>query len=548
MLRIDSLALGIHHTQEEFHKKVAAKLGCRERDLQEIHVVRRSIDARKKPDIFYSYTLDVKVLEEEKIIKRHRGTGIHKAKPLVYHPGGPGQRPLKRPPVIAGFGPGGIFAGLLLARGGFCPVILEQGEDVDSRSKTVETFWEKGILREDSNVSFGEGGAGTFSDGKLNTLVKDPAGRASFVLRTLVEFGAPEDILYEQKPHIGTDLLKDVVKNIRKEIIRLGGEIRFETKLAEVCHNRGKLEQVRILGKSGEEVIPADVLILAIGHSARDTFQMLYERGIAMESKAFALGLRVMHPQKMIDLAQYGEKEYQNLPPASYKLTARVLERGVYSFCMCPGGYVVNASTQKNHLTINGMSYHKRDSGVANSAIIVTVDQKDFARETGLPASHPLLGIYYQEILEKRAFALGKGSIPIQRLEDFLKGRESRDLRDLPLGIKGRVTPARVDSLLPEELTRAIAAAFETFDKKIPGFAGRDAYIAALESRTSSPLRIPRNKETLQANIAGIYPCGEGAGFAGGITSAAMDGLKIAEVLLRTYIYDGADPSAAGLP
>ena len=438
-------------------------------------------------------------------------------------------------PVVVGFGPAGIFAALLLARSGLKPIVIERGGCVEDRTLSVNKFWSEGNLDTDSNVSFGEGGAGTFSDGKLNTLVKDTFGRNKFVLKSLVEYGAPKEILYDNKPHIGTDLLTGIVRKIREEIKELGGEVRFDTKLINIeniKYNKRKVEVVH--NRTGEhEIIECENIILALGHSARDTFKALKEMGVYMEPKSFALGIRVSHSQHLIDVSQYGTKEAKFLSPAPYKLTFRSsFDRGVYSFCMCPGGFIVNASTEAGRIAINGMSYHKRDSGEANSAIIVSVSEEDFDKYAD--SKDPLKGIEFQRRLEEETFNMGKGRVPVQRLVDFLEGRESSGFDNTNLKIKGNTTIARVDKLFPKEIYESMKEAFSDFNRKIKGFINEDAYVAAIESRTSSPIRISRD-ESLQANISGIYPCGEGAGYAGGIMSAAMDGLKVAERIIEKY-------------
>ena len=532
MLHINSLMINVHHDREDIIKKISKIIGCNPTDIKGFEIKRRSIDARKKPEIFYSYSIDVDIKNEKKYL---RNKNISIAKPTEYEFNENKNINLEedKRPVVVGFGPAGIFAALLLSRNGCRPVVLERGECVRDRVKTVDSFWNKGILNKDSNVSFGEGGAGTFSDGKLNTLVKDAFGRNKYVLETFVKFGAPKEILYDNKPHIGTDLLTEVIKNIREEIKGLGGEIRFNSRLIDIKNIDSDKKVLCVKNtKTGEEfkIITEDV-ILAPGHSAGDTFKLLKDLGIYMEAKSFAVGLRVSHSQHLIDVSQYGEKEADFLSPAPYKLTYRAKNgRGVYSFCMCPGGFIVNSSTQENRIAINGMSYHKRDSGYANSAIIVSVNEEDFDKY----GKDVLKGIDFQIALEKRAFELGKGKIPVQRLTDFLNGVEGKKTLGANLKIKGDVYETRVDKLFPGEIYESLKEAFIDFNKKIKGFINDEAYVAAVESRTSSPIRIVRD-ENLLSNFNGIYPAGEGAGYAGGIMSAAMDGLKIAEKLITKY-------------
>ena len=535
MLHINSLQLNVHHDENDLRKKIAKTVGCNIDEIKSIEIKKRSVDARKKPEIFYSYSIDVSVCNEEKYLKRNKSLSL--AKPVIY--AYKDAKVLKaadiKRPVVVGFGPAGIFAALLLAKNGLRPIVVERGECVDERKESVDRFWNEGKLNPESNVSFGEGGAGTFSDGKLNTLVKDTFGRNKFVLETLVEYGAPKEILYDNKPHIGTDLLTGIVKSIREEIIRLGGEVRFDTKLIDIEDINKKSKHIKVLNTktNQKEDIPCEDIILALGHSARDTFKLLKDLNIYMEPKAFALGIRVSHSQNLIDVSQYGKKEAAFLSPAPYKLTFRSsFDRGVYSFCMCPGGFIVNASTEGERIAVNGMSYHKRDSGEANSAIIVSVSEEDFDKFGD--KDDPLKGVEFQRRLEESAYKMGEGKVPVQRLADFLDGVESTDFETAGLNIKGATKISRVDKLFPTEIYESMKEAFKDFDRKIKGFINEDAYVAAIESRTSSPVRISRN-EVLESNIEGIYPCGEGAGYAGGIMSAAMDGLKVAERIIESY-------------
>ena len=536
MLHINSSQLNVHHDENDLKKKIAKTIGCNIDEIKEYEIRKRSIDARKKPDISYSYSIDVGLLNEAKYLKKNKALSI--AKPVVYAYEDAGkfeiQEESKRP-VVVGFGPAGIFAALLLARSGLKPIVIERGGCVEDRTWSVNKFWSEGKLDAESNVSFGEGGAGTFSDGKLNTLVKDTFGRNKFVLKSLVEYGAPKEILYDNKPHIGTDLLTGIVRKIREEIKELGGEVRFDTKLINIENIKDNKKKIEVVNnRNGEhEIIECENIILALGHSARDTFKALKEMGVYMEPKSFALGIRVSHSQHLIDVSQYGTKEAKFLSPAPYKLTFRSsFDRGVYSFCMCPGGFIVNASTEAGRIAINGMSYHKRDSGEANSAIIVSVSEEDFDKYSD--PKNPLKGIEFQRRLEEETFNMGKGRVPVQKLVDFLEGRESSGFDNTNLKIKGNTTIARVDKLFPKEIYESMKEAFSDFNRKIKGFINEDAYVAAIESRTSSPIRINRD-ESLQANISGIYPCGEGAGYAGGIMSAAMDGLKVAERIIEKY-------------
>lgn len=527
-------------------KKAADILKVRESDFLSFSIVRESVDARKKPEIFYSYTLEVSLPSEEKVLKRVKNSQVSRGEACEYHFPACGTKKQTERPVIAGMGPAGLFCGYFLALYGYRPILLERGEDVDTRQRQVEEFWNTGKLNPDSNVQFGEGGAGTFSDGKLNTLVKDKDGRNQAVLRTFVQFGAKESIRYEAKPHIGTDVLRQIVKRMREEIIKLGGEVRFGCTVTDVEIQKGRISGVWVKekGRDVPGLLPCRELVLAIGHSARDTFQMLYDRQIPMEAKAFAVGLRVEHSQKKINFSQYGREEAGVLGAAPYKVTAKTsVGRGVYSFCMCPGGYVVNASSEEGRLAVNGMSYSGRDGANANSAIIVAVTPEDFG------SSHPLAGIAFQRSLEEKAFRLGQGKVPVQRYGDFRQCTEAQcegwsaeqEEGVLQPSIKGQYIFADVSRILPKECNLAFIEAMEQFGRQIPGFDAPDTLLSGVESRTSSPVRIHR-EEDMQSQIKGLYPCGEGAGYAGGITSAAMDGIRIAEAIAAEYA--PANPTA----
>lgn len=536
MIRINQLKLPVGHTQEQLAARAAKKLRIRPEEIRTLAIRRQSLDARKKPELFFSYVVDAELADEARerqLVRRagDRDVSIHEEKP--YQLPKPGTAPLAHPPVIVGTGPAGLFCGLALARAGYRPVLLERGEAVDARTSRVNRFWREGVLDPDSNVQFGEGGAGTFSDGKLNTLVKDTYGRNQAVLRIFVEFGADPSILYVSKPHIGTDVLSRIVKAIREEILRLGGEVRFESRMTDVEVQDGRTRSVLV---NGGERIPAEALVLALGHSARDTFQTLYDRGIPMEAKAFAMGLRIQHPQRMIDISQYGRAAGDELGPASYKVTRQVSTgRGVYSFCMCPGGYVVNASSEPGRLAVNGMSYHDRAGENANSALIVTVSPADYAAFAGgMAEGHPLAGIAFQRELEARAYSLGKGRIPIQLFGDFAEGKTSGGFGEVGPAFKGEWAFGNLREILPACISSSLSEAMGAFGHMIKGFDRPDAILAGVESRTSSPVRILRD-DRMESAVKGIFPCGEGAGYAGGITSAAMDGLKTAEELIRRY-------------
>ena len=535
MIRINQLKLSVGHTKADMKKKAAKMMRIPEDKILSLVPVRQSLDARKKNELLYIYSLNATVSGKEgAVIKNAKNVNVVLNTEKPYRFPEHGQEPLCHRPVIVGFGPAGMFCGLMLARAGFSPLILERGEDVDSRTQKVEAFWRGGELNPESNVQFGEGGAGTFSDGKLNTLVKDPSGRNKKVLEILAEAGADPSITYINKPHVGTDVLSRVVKNIRQEIIRLGGEIRFGCKLTDFSEAGGRLISVTVSqreegGFYREETIPAQAVVLAIGHSARDTFRMLSEKSLDLQAKAFAVGLRIQHPQKQINFSQYGVEEPGSLGAASYKLTKQTsYGRGIYSFCMCPGGFVVNASSETGRLAVNGMSNHDRAGTNANSALIVTVTPEDF------PSPGPLGGVEFQRRLEEAAFNCGKGKIPVQLYGDFKAGTLSRAFGDVEPAFKGGYSFGNLREVLNPSLTDAMTEGIDSFGRIIDGFDRPDAILAGIESRTSSPVRIPRTPE-LESAVRGLYPCGEGAGYAGGITSAAMDGIRTAEMIVTRF-------------
>lgn len=532
MIRIQQLKLPVGHTKEELEQKLLKELKLSPEKLISYELRKQSIDARKKP-IQYVYTIDAQVKEEERVLKRARNSKASRAEVHTYQLPKPGSKSLNHRPVIIGSGPAGLFCGLMLAKAGYCPVILERGKPAQERKKSVELFWNTGQLDVRSNVQFGEGGAGTFSDGKLNTLVKDTKGRNRLVLEAFVEAGAPEEILWQNKPHLGTDVLIGIVENIRYQIESLGGKVCFESQMTDLTLKEGRIQRIQVVeGQGGKErtyELETDVLILAPGHSARDTFLMLKEKGIPMEAKAFAVGVRVEHPQEMINLSQYGAEYPKELPAASYKLTRKVSgERGVYSFCMCPGGYVVNASSEERALAVNGMSYQARDGHNANSAIVVTVGPRDFK------GTDVLSGMEFQRRLEQAAYRAGEGKVPVQLFGDYQKGVVSHSLGNVEPAVKGAWTFGDVRRIFPEELAAALEEGILGCEQILTGFARGDALLSGVESRTSSPVKIPRNQE-MESAIGGLYPCGEGAGYAGGITSAAMDGVKTAEAVIAKY-------------
>lgn len=533
MIRITQIRLAPGHTEAQLKDKIRKLLHLKESETFRYAIAKQSVDARKKPEVVLQYTVDVFAANEKQIMAGVKHPQVSLWKETVYSFPKPGEKKLQARPIIIGTGPAGLFCGYLLAKNGYRPILLERGEEVKKRAATVKHFWETGELNTESNVQFGEGGAGTFSDGKLNTLVKDKAGRNREALKIFVEEGAPEQILYESKPHIGTDILMKIVENMRNTIVDCGGQVRFSSKVTDLKIENGAVAGVIV---NQEEFLPGETVVLAIGHSARDTFEMLLSHDTPMEAKAFAVGLRIEHKQSMINLSQYGEEMPRYLPPASYKLTAKAQNgRGVYSFCMCPGGYVVNASSEHNRLAVNGMSYSGRNGENANSAIIVTVTPEDYCKGQDIPSGKypPLSGVDFQRRLEEKAFSLADGRVPIQTYGDFKMHKTGSKGAVIP-SIKGMYAFADVRSIMPEELNEAFIDGIEQFGRTIKGFASEDALLSGIESRTSSPVRICRG-DTMQSTIRGLYPCGEGAGYAGGIMSAAMDGMKIAEEIAKIY-------------
>ncbi|MBE6054618.1 MAG: hypothetical protein E7212_12095 [Clostridium sartagoforme] len=527
-IRINNIALSIDEDKSLLINKVSKKLRIPKEEIQNLKIIRESLDARKKNDIKYVYCVDIEHNNEEKLVNKLKDKDVKLEVPIYNAEVEFGEKELNSRPVVVGFGPAGIFAALLLAEKGYKPIVIERGEDVDKRTATVDKFWETGKLDTESNVQFGEGGAGAFSDGKLTTRIKDK--RCNYVLKELVKAGAPEEITYIAKPHVGTDLLKGVVKNIREKIKSLGGEVLFSNKLEEIIVEDGKIKSIIVNGNE----MPCENLILAIGHSSRDTYEMLHKFGVFMEPKAFAIGVRIEHPQEVINKSQYGDM-YENprLKAAEYRLTyqSEKLQRAVYSFCMCPGGVVVAASSENERLVSNGMSYHARDLDNANSALVVTVSPDDFE------GTSPLRGMEFQRYYEDLAYKLGGGDYkaPVQLLGDFMEDKISTKL--------GRVTPSYTAGYVFEDLRKclppyvieALKEAVVDFDKKIKGYGDYDSILTGIETRTSAPVRINRDENMESISVKGLYPAGEGAGFAGGIISAAVDGIKVAEKIINQY-------------
>ena len=518
MLKVQGLRLRPGEPESKLTKKLQRELGCEVKGFQ---VLRRSVDARKKDDLSLVYTLGVDVPHENQVLKKCRSKKVSRYLPQEYAFPVEHLR-LSQRPVIVGAGPAGLFCALMLARVGARPIVLERGQDVDTRTAQVSAFWNGGALDPESNVQFGEGGAGTFSDGKLHTGVNDP--RMQHILKEFVSFGAPGEILWDAAPHVGTDYLKTVVKNIRLERQNLGAEVRFGHRLTGILTEENRISGAAVLGPEGEYTLPTRHLVLAIGHSARDTFRMLYDAGVPMEQKQFAMGVRIEQRQRDITIAQYGA-EVSGLPVASYKLSCHPdTGRGAFSFCVCPGGLVVAAASQPGRLCTNGMSNHARDEENINGGLLVTVLPSDFGTD------HPLGGVFLQEQLEQAAFELGGGNYfaPCQRVEDFLMHRPSAGPGKVTPSYTPGVTWTDLHRCLPEFLTDTLEQAIPMLGKKLQGFDDPDAVLTAIESRSSSPVRIPRDAQG-ESGIRGLYPCGEGAGYAGGIMSAAADGMKVAE-------------------
>ena len=519
MIRISDIALPPEHNAHQLTFEAAKLLRISASKIKGIKLVRRSIDARKKPDVKLIYTVDVRVDgSENKILKQARCKRASIAPTVRYRPPKPSAEPEQRP-VVVGFGPAGMFAALILAMAGQKPLVLERGEDAVSRHEKVRRYFETGELDPTSNVQFGEGGAGTFSDGKLNTGVNNP--RISWILEQLVAAGAGEEILFDAKPHVGTDVLLTVVQNIRKRIIDLGSEVHFSSQVTGIRQQDGNLSALELQDGS---VIECTKAIFAIGHSARDTFQMLLEASVPMEPKPFSMGVRIEQLQSMVDRAQYGTTELP-LPPADYKLVQHLEDGTVYTFCMCPGGYVVAAASEEETVVTNGMSYHDRAGDNANSALLVTLHPEVF------PYEGPLGGVRWQQELERRAYQIGQGKAPAQLVGDFLSGRPSTGPGSVQPTYQPGVTWCDLHQVLPHRITDALKAAIPQLDRKLKGFASPEGVLTAPETRSSSPVRILRG-ENRQSALKGLYPTGEGAGYAGGIMSAAIDGILSAEALL----------------
>ena len=526
MLTIRDLILPLRHDPSMLYYLAGQALGVQAAQITELRIRRRSLDARKKPELRWIYTVDVQTRKSEKqILRQCRNPKVSAAKELWYKPPKAVGFPARRP-VVVGFGPAGMFAALALATAGLRPIVLERGQDAETRHKTVAEFWRSGTLDPECNVQFGEGGAGTFSDGKLNTGTKNE--RQGWILRQLVRFGADESILYDAKPHVGTDVLLTVVQNLRRRVEALGGEVRFGAKLIGLRAEDGVLTALEVTQNGHTELLPCGQLILAPGHSARDSFRMLEAAGLAMEPKPFSMGVRVEHLQAAVNEAQYGKQE-EAVPCADYKLNVKLPDGdSAYTFCMCPGGYVVGAASEPGRVVTNGMSNFAREGENANAALLVTLEPADF------PDKSTLGGMLWQQQIEEAAFRAGGGGYraPAQRVGDFLARRPTEAWGSVKPTYRPGVTPCELHEVLPQRLTRVLEQAIPALGRVLQGYDDPDAVMTAPETRSSSPVRILRDNTYQSPSLRGLYPCGEGAGYAGGIMSAAVDGLLCAEALI----------------
>ncbi|WHH61179.1 FAD-dependent protein [Petroclostridium sp. X23] len=528
-LQVSNIRMTLDEDINLLRKKISKKLRVKESEIKNLRIIKESIDARRKSRIEFAYSILVDLYSDESKVERKLSDGnvrliIPEQEPPIHS----GAEIIKGRPIVVGTGPAGLFAGLILAVNGYKPLLLERGDEVDERSRKVHRFWQTNQLDPESNVQFGEGGAGTFSDGKLTTRINDR--RCDKVLEALVEAGAPDEIGYRGKPHIGTDLLKDVVKNIRNRIISLGGEVRFRSKLTSI--NFTGTSSIKSVTINNEEEIISNVVVLAIGHSARDTYEMLLQQGIEIIQKPFSIGVRIEHPQRVIDIAQYGDYAgHPRLKAADYQLVYKSADRTCYSFCMCPGGVVVAAASEYDSIVTNGMSEFARDRDNANSALVVSVGPGDFG------SRHPLAGVEFQRKWERLAFETGQNrySAPVQRVGDFLEGIPSKHIGTVQPSYTGSVIPSDITRCLPDYVIKTMKKGLQYFDQKIKGYAQPDVIMTGVETRTSAPIRISRSESGEALNMPGLYPAGEGAGYAGGIVSAAVDGIRAAEQIIKKY-------------
>ena len=520
------LAYTLDKEKENLMKYISSQYRIKDKDITSLSIFKKAIDARKKDKLYFVYSVDINVKNEKYYLSKKQ-KGLTEAPVLTYQEVTSGNEVLLHRPVVVGFGPSGIFAALLLARRGYKPIVLERGFDVEKRSENVEHFYQTGEYNEGSTILFGEGGAGTFSDGKLTTLINDI--RCRYVLESLVNHGAQKEIMYINKPHVGTDVLRVVVKNMREEIIRLGGSIRFNAKVTKLVVEDQRLQGVII---NENEEIKTNVCLLGIGHSARDTFELLYHHDMNITQKAFSVGVRIEHPQVLINQSQYGKfADEPNIGAADYKLSYHASnDRTAYTFCMCPGGWVMCASSEEGGVVTNGMSESKRDYENSNAALLVNINPEDFG------SSHPLAGVDFQRDIEKKAFILGGSNYhaPVQLVGDFLNDNISRKLGSVKPSYRPGYKFAELKELFPKFVTDTLKGALRDFNKKIEGFSMDDAVLTGAETRSSSPIRMVRDDHH-ESNIIGLYPMGEGAGYAGGIMSSAVDGMKTAEKVIAKY-------------